>query len=406
MIKSNYIGKYSAYCMLIARTCRPVFVKSLFLLLFIYAFTTSAVKPRINSIMQKKFLPYPYDEIPVNVAIEGVGSFNVDIIYTNTDLVYINIEDLFRTLRIPCIVGQKGDSLGGFIENEKRTYSIDFNQGQIKVGNRLFNTMDKLIKETGALYMESSFFTEVFGIQLSFNYRSLSMKLKSDFELPIIKQMRIEKMWSNIAKVRGEIIADTIVKRNYHLFKPGAMDWSIASFQKWKGSTDNRFGLGLGAELLYGEAVIAVNYYDKYKFDDRQLHYHWRWVDNEKTLIRQAQLGKIPVQTISFVNSPVVGAVVRNTPTTVRKASGYYTISEITEPDWTVELYINNVLVDYTTADASGAFSFKVPVVYGFTTLKLKYYGPMGEERTEERVKNVPYTFMPVNEFEYGVSAG
>ncbi len=167
--------------------------------------------PLLQFIAQDKFdnakeiSPLSYDEIPVNVAIEGVGSFNVDIIYTNTDLVYINIEDLFRTLRIPCIVGQKGDSLGGFIENEKRTYSIDFNQGQIKVGNRLFNTMDKLIKETGALYMESSFFTEVFGIQLSFNYRSLSMKLKSDFELPIIKQMRIEKMRSNIAKVRGEI---------------------------------------------------------------------------------------------------------------------------------------------------------------------------------------------------------
>ena len=117
-------------------------------------------------------------------------------------------------------------------------------------------------------------------------------------------------------------------------------------------------------------------------------------------------MGRISNQTISFINSPVIGAAVRNSPTTVRKATGYYTISEFTEPNWTVELYINNVMVDYTKADASGLYIFKVPNVYGYTTLKLKFYGPLGEERTEERTMNVPYTVMPAGEFEYGLSAG
>ncbi len=63
-------------------------------------------------------------------------------------------------------------------------------------------------------------------------------------------------------------------------------------------------------------------------------------------------------------------------------------------------------MVDYTKSDASGLYSFKVPIVYGYTTLKLKFYGPLGEERTDERTMNVPYTIMPTGEFEYGVSGG
>lgn len=63
-------------------------------------------------------------------------------------------------------------------------------------------------------------------------------------------------------------------------------------------------------------------------------------------------------------------------------------------------------MVDYAKADASGLYVFKVPIVYGYTTLKMKFYGPLGEERTEERTINMPYTIMPINEFEYGLSAG
>jgi hypothetical protein len=88
-------------------------------------------------------------------------------------------------------------------------------------------------------------------------------------------------------------------------------------------------------------------------------------------------VGKISV--LSF-NAPIVGATIRNTPTTVRKAKGSYIINVSTEPLWTVELYINNVLVDFTTADAAELrYLFNVPIVYRFTTLKLKYYGPTGE---------------------------
>jgi len=349
------------------------------------------------------------DEIPVLVNVDGYGSFYVNAIYTEKDLLFLNLEELFRILKISCNPGKDENTLSGFTGEEDNIYLIDYNLKQIKFKNRFLNVPEKMIVETGNVYLESSVFSEAFGINITFNYRALAVMLKANFELPVVKQIRLEKMRNGISKINSEIIPDIIEKRNYHLLRLGTMDWSVYSMQSIndniKNNNSNNLRLGFGSEFLYGETNLFLTYNDKQKFNSRQFHYLWKWVDNDKSIIKQAQLGKISTQSISFLSSPLIGLSVRNSPTTVRKANGYYTIKEYTDPNWSIELYINNVLVDYTKADASGLFTFKVPIVYGYTTLKLMFYGPLGEERTEERILNVPYTIMPKNEFEFGLTA-
>ena len=370
---------------------RPLLcLKSLFVFLML-TLSIFQVKSQENFIENAIVNPLVYDEVSVYVIVAGFNNFYLDALYADDNLLYINVGDLFTTLLISCTAGQNGNSLSGFIEEEKQIYLIDYHSKQIKVGEKILNTKNGLIKEMGTLYLESSLFTGIFGITLTFNFRTLSAILKSDFELPVIKLQCIEKMRSNMSKIKGEIVADTVLQRNYHLFQVGNLDWMVGSSQS-NGGVTNNFGLAIGTELLYGEADFSVNYYDRQKRDEYYLSYQWRWVDNEKSIIKQAQIGTIYNQTISYISAPMIGAVIRNSPTTVRKATGYYNINDITEPNWTVELYINNVLVDYTVADASGLYLFKVPVVYGYTTLKLRFYGPLGEERTEERTINIPYT--------------
>ncbi len=378
------------------------------LLICLLMFTTFYVKADIDETIDIELAPIiTFDEVPVFFDVNGFLKFEADVIISESNKVYINIKDLFTNLGIKCVPENEGYYLSGFIENENSPYSIDFNAREIKIGNKTFHSDNGIVYELDAIYVEAILLTEAFGLNVIFNFRSLSIKMEANFELPVIKQMRLEQMRQNVSKLQNkEIVADTIIKRDYHLLKFGMMDWFLTSSQTLDGITNNRVALGAGAELLYGQANVSIYYDDKYKFDRRQFHYNWRWVDNDKRIIKQAQLGKIFNQGIAFTDSPVVGASVSNTPTTVRKASGYYTINEYTEPNWTVELYINDVLVDYTVADASGLFVFKVPIVYGYTTLKLKFYGPLGEERIEERTKNVPFTFMPAKTLEYNVSGG
>jgi hypothetical protein len=394
------------YIMLILHVRISVLFKFLLILIVVCNFSNNVIFAQEKTLEEYENPALEFDEISIAVLIEGYGTFDLDVIYTKDNLLYINIENLFQNLKIACRIGQNADSIVGFIENEKRIYSIEYNKRQIQVGNKIINTNDELLKANGSLYLLSSVLAEEFGITTTFNFRSMSIILKSDFELPFIKEIREGKIRNNISKLKREENADTIVKRQYHLFRFGTLDWTVSSVQTMKSATYNHIGTAFGAELLYGQADVSISYYDKYKFDNRHLNYLWRWVDNDMKYIKQAHLGKISNQSISFINAPIIGGIIRNSPTTVRKATGYYTINEHTEPNWTVELYINNTLTDYSKADASGLYMFKVPIVYGYTVLKLKFYGPLGEERTDERTMNVPYTIMPTNEFEYTITAG
>lgn len=347
-----------------------------------------------------------YDDISVLVQVEGYGSFYTSALYSDNGLLYVSIEDLFRYLKIPCIAGEKGDSLSGFLGNENHNYSISYRSATVKVGSKSTIVKKSLVKQLGSLFLESSLFGPLTGINLNFSFRSLSLTIKSDFELPAIKEQRLEKLRTNIRKNIGESPADTTLGRKYHLLKFGMADWSVMSSQFWGHQTETRLGLGMGTELLRGEANFFLNYSDKYKLDSRLQQYLWRWVDNDKKIVSQIQVGKIAPQTISSLYYPVIGAVISNVHTTIRKAVGEYILKEVTQPDWLVELYINNSLVDFTKADASGLFMFKVPMVYGYTTLMLRFYGPMGEERSETKTINVPYSFLPAGEVEYRISGG
>ncbi len=399
MKKDNFFGNCLEYYKLIAKHSFS------FLLMFVFILAGFDAPAQNSTSLVPKDTAIVYDEIHIQVLLMEYKSFYIDVLYTNTGLLYINIEDLFKFLNINCRSYKQGEHLNGFIENESRTYEIDYTAKQIMVGDKLFNSPNSLIKEMGVLYIESSSLSKAFGISMTLNYRSLVIQLKSNFELPIIKQQRIEKLRNNIAKLNGETITDTTIVRNYHLLKLGTIDWTLGSSQASNTIGQNNFGLGLGTELLYGETDISMNYYTGQKLNNSQLNYLWRWVDNDKSIIKQATIGRISPQAISSINSPVVGAEIRNSPTLARKATGYYIIHEITKPNWIVELYINNVLVNFTKADASGLFIFKVPIVYGYTILKLKFYGPLGEDHVNERTINVPYTIMPTKKLEYSLSA-
>jgi hypothetical protein len=183
-------------------------------------------------------------------------------------------------------------------------------------------------------------------------------------------------------------------------------DWSIVNTQQLPGHTDTRLNLTVGSVIAGGEATVSMNYQNNALFSAKRQYYLWRFVNNNHPALRQVILGKIAPQATSSILAPVVGMQFTNTPTTYRRSFGTYTVSNFTEPGWTVELYVNNVMVDYTKADASGFFKFEIPLIYGNSSVLLRFYGPWGEERSSEKNINIPFNFLPRHEFEYTISAG
>ncbi len=200
--------------------------------------------------------------------------------------------------------------------------------------------------------------------------------------------------------------ADTTIGRSYPLFKFGMADWSAIATEEINGKSETTLNLALGSMIAGGEANASFYYNSNNPFSEKQQYYLWRYVNNDFTPMRQVMVGKIVTNAISSIYNPVIGVQFTNTPTTYRRSFGTYTLSDKTEPGWIVELYVNNVLVDYIKADASGFFTFKVPLVYGNSIVKLRFFGPWGEERTREQNINIPFNFLPENTLEYTLSAG
>ncbi len=347
-----------------------------------------------------------YDEISVFLNIQKVGGVEISAVIRD-ETVYLPVVDIFNFLKIKNNPSAQLDSVSGFFITQEATYLIDKTNNKIIFQGKVIDLKeDDMIKTETNLYLRSPFFGQIFGLDCAFSFRSLSVMLSTKLELPIIREMRQKQMRSNINKLKGEVKTDTTIGRKYPAFHFGMADWSVQSTQQPGGRTDSRLNLALGTVIAGGEANVLLNYNNNSPFREKQQQYLWRFVNNDRPVLRQVMAGKIYTQVTSSIYDPIVGVQFTNTPTTYRRSFGTYTLSDLTEPNWTVELYVNNVLVDYMKADASGFYKFEVPLVYGNSAVKLRFYGPWGEERIQEENISIPFNFLPPKELEYSVSAG
>ncbi|MFD1079831.1 hypothetical protein, partial [Longispora fulva] len=176
--------------------------------------------------------------------------------------------------------------------------------------------------------------------------------------------------------MRGIVQPDTTISREFYFFEAGSLDWGVITTQNSQLQNDNRFTLGLGTMFLGGETNLILNYSSRVPFESRNQFYQWRYINNDSRFLKQITAGRIFSGATSSLFAPVSGVQISNSPFQNRRSFGTYVMTDYTDPRWTVELYVNNVLVDFTEADASGFYSFDVPLMYGNTGVRLKFYGP------------------------------
>ncbi|MFA6127962.1 MAG: hypothetical protein WC699_11695 [Bacteroidales bacterium] len=370
---------------------------ALCLSLFVFLWTSPKLAAQVNP---------EYVETSVFLMVQRVGGTEVPAMIMN-EQVYLPVVEIFNFLKIKNVASPTCDSIGGFYINPDTPYVVDQLHNRIKFGKRVIQTKpDDMIRTETCLYLRSFFFGEVFGLDCEFKSKSMSVIMNTKIELPVIRDMRLEFMRTNIVKMKGEVVADTTIAHSHPFFKFGMADWAVTANQELGGEKQSRLNLALGGIVFGGEARVNLQYSAGQPFLEKYQQYLWRLVNNERKLFRQISIGKIASGATSSLFNPVLGVQVTNAPTTYRRSFGTYTLSDYTEPDWAVELYVNNVLVDYKKADASGFFTFEVPLMYGATNVLLRFYGTYGEEKSKSEYINIPYNFLPAGELQYTASAG
>ncbi len=350
---------------------------------------------------------HEYEEVSVNLNVQRIGEIEIAALIRD-ETAYLPVGDVFDFLHIKNVVSVKMDTVSGSFMNPQAKFIIDKTHNRILYADKTYDLKPgDLISSPTNLYLRSDYFGPVFGLTCTFSFRNLSITLSTELELPVIREMRQSQMRANVNKLKGNVLADTTIGRSYPLFHFGTADYSIInSTYDQSAQQTTRIGLGLGGIIAGGETNMVFNYQNNAPFSESQQYYLWRLVDNENPLVKQLSAGKIYGQSIASIYAPIVGVQVTNTPTTYRRSFGTYTISNYTEPNWVVELYVNGVLITYVKADASGFYTFNAPLVYGNSMIKLRFYGPYGEERSVIQNISVPFNFLPRHDFEYTASTG
>jgi hypothetical protein len=348
-----------------------------------------------------------YDEVSVTLNVKDIGRTELSTIINHQKEIYLSVHEVLDFLKIKNTRKNSYKTVEGFFINQNNVFSIDEKTQIVQYkGKDIPLKPDDLISTTTNLFLKASYFNSIFELENSFSFRNLSVSMSSALELPAIRTARIQLMRDNINKIKDNFIADTTFSRDKPLFHFGVADWSINTIQQTKGARSQRANLNLGGMLAGGDFTTYLNYRTNQTFLLRNQYYNWRYVNKKNRYISEISLGKIATQSTATILNTVVGGKITNAPIEPRKYFGSYILSDYTNPDWTVELYVNNILVDYMRADANGFYSFDVPLMYGRTEVSVRYYGPWGEEEVSGKQFTIPFYFLPKNKLEYSLSSG
>jgi hypothetical protein len=234
----------------------------------------------------------PYDEILVFMNVQGVGNVQIPAAIRN-EAAYLSITDVFDFLKIRNVPTPDLDSISGFFITPQAVFLIDSKNNQVQYQGKKINLPpEAFIRNGTTLYLRSDYFGQIFGLQCKFNFRSLSVILSTELELPVIREMRQEAMRNNLGKLKGEMKADTTILRSYPLFKFGMADWAVINTQDvQQKTTDTRLNLSLGAVVAGGETDVSLNYHNNIPLNGREQYYQGRFVDNDNTVLRQILAG-------------------------------------------------------------------------------------------------------------------
>lgn len=346
------------------------------------------------------------EEVYLSIKYAGVLDGMVSSIFYK-DKVFLPVSEVFTNLEINNEVDYDSNVVSGDFILQDIPYYMDFQKDSVYVGNSVYSLKDEDVIETDFDYFISiDLYKEYFGINFVLDFSSLAIKTYSDMDLPILSRHIREKNYAFIEGIRRIDRPDTNFGRNRSMFNFGLFDYHFTASIYKDNKPTGLYSFALGGEILGGDVNVGTRgIYSGSDFIETDTEYLWRYVFQDEKYITSVSGGYLNSDQ-GLENFNYRGVKVTNEPIEPRRGYGTYRIFDVTNPNWTVELYISSQLVDISRADAAGNFHFDIPLSYGTTLVQLKYYGPGGEYYTADKLYQTPFFLLKPEEFNYALNIG
>lgn len=347
------------------------------------------------------------EDVLLTFRYRGVGNVYVTGLYDySVDKMFLPVTELFSYLYI-YFESSPGDfTLSGNFITPDKPYRFFFNQQQVVLAGETytFEADDFRIGEMD-FFVSPKVFEEVFGMSFIVNLNLLTLTLETEFTMPVVEREERERRRQLIeAREVTREFFPLALDRNRRVLGLGFMDYNLTSTLSQNNRNLNYNFTG-GIEMLGGDLQGNVfGAWSETGHNIRTSGLRWRYVVRNNPWFSSFSAGQLSTTGLQPRN--IRGGSISNSPIEPRRLFESYIIDGYTEPDSEVELYLNNRLIDFSRADASGYYRFEFPITYGSTRVSINIYTPTGEARTIDRQLQIPFTFLPPGEVAYNIQGG
>lgn len=344
-------------------------------------------------------------EVYLAFRYRGVVNTVVTAYYKNNEF-YLPVNELFSLLHI------NTRTIGLIVEGkylqEQIPYSINFSSNTIRFGKSVYRiSADEYLIKDLDFFLSPSFFEKVFGLSFSIDFNNLALSLDTGFSMPVVAElMREQKREMSQRNKNGDKQYPLRYGRKYSLFDAGFVDYNLSANHNFSDQqTFWNFNSSVGTQFAGGDfqGTVFGNYSDGSTVLATN-NMRWRYVINNNPVLSGITIGQ--TTTDGVINNAYKGIRLTNEPIQPRRYFDEYEVSGTTIPQSEIELYLNNLLVDFQMADDAGNYRFLTPLSYGSSQLDLKIYGPTGQVIQHSDRLLIPFTFLPKGVINYHINAG
>ena len=375
----------------------------------------------VNSITESKFSPYYYftpngeikfehdsaaEEIVMRLKYAGFIDEMV-IAHYKDEKVFLPLIEIFSILQLNHNFDNETKIFSGTkYDKAKTNFKFDLTNNTLKLGDEIINIPKSSISKSELEYfLNKETLEKLIGMDIEIDMKNLTVRLTSDFILPMFQRMINEKNLSFYKNSQSEKSYPLLFNRERRYLSGGFLDYSATSNYVKDQSPYYSFSFGLGAEVLGGDIQMTSQqtFLDN-KITYSELRYKWRYAFLNNDYVSNVSLGhnnSFGLQSYNFK-----GIQISNEPLEARRLYGKYEVEEKTKPLWKIEVYHNNQLIDILQADEKGNYSFLIPFSYGTTLLELHQIGPHGELEIKNKLYQIPIEQVPKGRLDYSTSFG
>jgi hypothetical protein len=261
---------------------------------------------------------------------------------------------------------------------------------------------DRLVK-ADEQYLSTRVLSRLLHVTFAVNWSELSVGVLDADSLPVGRRVARERAHALFRRSGREGGPDLALETERIRWDGLVLDYSVLAPSQGL-MESGAWSAGLGANLFGGSLQGRLASAGPPRDGDVRVDASWTGVWRKSRYVTQLRLGD------GLATGPrprtLRGLTLSNAPFLRPSLFGDIGFEGALGPGWEIEAYRGGRLIALDSADATGRFSFDLPVEYGENAMDFIAYGPFGEVRRFNRNYRVNGDVIPDRKVEYGLAVG